>query len=656
MTTGKVFRESTDIYQDQAKILFSYYAEAAKKIVSEEIALEQKKAELEAQKTDAASKMSGFKTQYTVGFIVAAVAAVGGIFIAVFFVAALAAIIFAVKRMSDYKNAEKTITECDTEIQTVSEQYRNIRRDYSVEKIGVAYVPVATKIPYEGKNFLIDQTKSVPDTQLQLNILHQPQELSESVQNLQASMKSFPVVESTNDSEEVNTSDYSLSMQNVTLHDYIGNIDRQVRNISYLLNDSENVTVELPAIKPGSEAARNIEEYATTETGDSPVVNVFGNDHEAKVDKFTTLNAYKNQLESEDDGQVAESMTKLMAQLAESVQMLTKEKNSSAGTMINYNSQIFANVLKAGFNQYSPALEADEIERIRLTEFDYQESVNDYTPFNLKKSSAVKLDIFSNNWVAEDGSRTSMPFGMQQVDEEVLAPVISALMEENRLERLKLYNNIEDQKREYLEKWSSEVGEYYRDNRKAADELISHMRETYADYMSSYNMYKSLQNTTASLNANRDVADSEVIAIDSEAEMLAGFEEQTKQVNQQQEQFSDFMDRIQDDINDITKDFAHINYYEGLLRDEISHETAVAMSDVHKLDPRRKQLVGISPFIAANAELQPVPNTSEQLMDAIDIDLEERAQNKIDQIAQQSAQKPFNHDAEVDAEAASEEW
>ena len=130
--------------------------------------------------------------------------------------------------------------------------------------------------------------------------------------------------------------------------------------------------------------------------------------------------------------------------------------------------------------------------------------------------------MFSNNWVAEDGSRTSIPFGMQQVDEEVLAPVIGALMEENRIERLKIYNNIEDQKREYLEKWSSEVGEYYRDNRKAADELISHMRETYADYMSSYNMYKSLQNTTASLKANRDVEDSEVIAIDSEAEMLAG--------------------------------------------------------------------------------------------------------------------------------------
>ena len=34
--TGKIFPESNNIYQDQAKILFNYYQQAAEKIVSEE--------------------------------------------------------------------------------------------------------------------------------------------------------------------------------------------------------------------------------------------------------------------------------------------------------------------------------------------------------------------------------------------------------------------------------------------------------------------------------------------------------------------------------------------------------------------------------------------------------------------------------------------
>ncbi len=413
--------------------------------------------------------------------------------------------------------------------------------------------------------------------------------------------------------------------------DYVGNIDRQVRNVNYLLGDSETVTVELPLIKPESQEANAVEQYATNNPASGRVVQVFDDNYGEKLTKLAELNANKDQFGSKDDIG-SNPMTKLMGQLAESVQLLTKEKNAGSGKLVTYTSAIFANVLKAGYNHYSPELEAEEIDRIRTTEFNYQESVNEYTPFSLNKSSEVKLDIFSNNWVAEDGSRTSMPFGMQQVEEEVLAPVITALLEENRIERLRIYNNIEDQKREYLEKWSSEVGEYYRDNRNVADELITHMRETYADYMSAYNMYKSLQNTTESLNRDNDISASEVIAIDSEAEMLAGFEQQSKQFSEQQDQFADYMDRIQNDINDITKDFAHIDYYEGLLRDNVSHQTAVAMHEVHKLDERRKQLVRISPHLAANAELQPTPKNTPELMEAVDIDLERQVKERLQAI------------------------
>ena len=37
--TGKIFPESNNVYQDQAKILFNYYSQAAEKIVAEEYPL-----------------------------------------------------------------------------------------------------------------------------------------------------------------------------------------------------------------------------------------------------------------------------------------------------------------------------------------------------------------------------------------------------------------------------------------------------------------------------------------------------------------------------------------------------------------------------------------------------------------------------------------
>ena len=325
--------------------------------------------------------------------------------------------------------------------------------------------------------------------------------------------------------------------------------------------------------------------------------------------------------------------------------------------MINYTTRIFENVLKASYNEYSPALEAEEIERIRTVNFDYQACVNDYKPFSLKQGSRVKYDLISGNWVAEDGSRTSIPFGMHQIDEEVLMPIIQNLMEENRIERLKIYNNIEDQKRSYLEKWTSETGAYFRDNRKSADELITHMREAYADYTSSYTTYKSLMKTQEMLESQGMEADGKVVAEDAQNEMIAGFELQASQCNKQQEEFADFMDRIQEDINESKDRFGHVEYFEASLRDAESHNMAVSMTNIQNLDPRKRQLVGVSPYFAQNAEIPPLPNTQPEMMADIDIDLINQVRQSLETLeaAKNATEEAMQESEETDENSIDEE-
>ena len=48
--TGKIFPESANIYQDQAKILFNYYQQVAEKIVKEEERIEKEIKSLEERK------------------------------------------------------------------------------------------------------------------------------------------------------------------------------------------------------------------------------------------------------------------------------------------------------------------------------------------------------------------------------------------------------------------------------------------------------------------------------------------------------------------------------------------------------------------------------------------------------------------------------
>ena len=645
--TGKVLKESSNIYQDQARILFDYYKAAAEKIVSEETAAENKYKEIE-QKIEGCSAQikknkiglivciaaAGFVFLLTIILLIVKLIQGRGAGILALLLLLIAPGVIALVMFLKNKNLTADIAKYREEQQNVRNSYGTIRRDYAVNKIGVVYVPVATRVPFEDKSFLIDHTNSVENKDFHLTLLRQPDEFKDSIEQLKQSMDSMPIIETNENPETINTSDYSLSMQNITLHDYAGNIDRQVRNINYLLNDSEQVSVDIPAIVPASDEARFIEEYATTEVADKPVVQVFDVSFEDRLTSFTELNKAREQLKTESSDS-EDFLKMLMGQLAESVSLMSKVKNAGASNLTNYTSRIFATVLKAGYTQYSPFLEAEEIDRIRGVNFDYKTEASEYEPFKLKKSSVVKYDLFSNNWVAEDGSRTTFPFGMHQVDEEVLMPVIQNLMQENRLERARIYNNIEDQKRMYLDRWASEIGNYFRDNRSTADDLINRMRETYADFTSSYSLYKSLEETAGLMKSSDDLANSEVNSQDMDAELIAGFETQARQYNQEMDEFTDYMDRIMEDINNMTDEFSHIEYYEGSLRDTLPHATAVAMANIHSLDQRQRQLLAVSPYLAKYGELPPAPQTSEELLEDVDIDLETQAQEKLRQLMDQ---------------------
>jgi hypothetical protein len=614
--SGKIFPESVNLIQDQAKILFNYYKKAAEKIVGEEMDLEKSIAEAQAQIVLA-------KKNKTKGIIITAVFAVAVLLLALcfgpFLLVLAAGSIWGIITLVQSK---KSVQENEDKIKAYEDAHRDIRRDYSVKKLGVAYVPVATRVPFENKSFMVDHTGSVIDTAFTMSVTHKPEELLQSLLSLENGLKEAPAVEATSSSEQIDTSDYSTSIQNITMYDYMGNIDRQIRNIRYLLNDSDTINLSLPVIMPESENSKFIKEYAAADPGDKPVVPVFNiSGFKEKVDTFYSLNDMRNSFEKNTNENQIEYYKKLIKRLAESVHILSKTKINGSSDIIAYGNMILSTVLKSAFNQYSPALEAEEIERIRSATFDYQDSVEDYTPFNLKSSSRVKYDLFSTAWIAEDGSRTSMPFGMHQVQEEVLAPVIQNLMAENRVERLRIYNNIKDQKINYLNQWHQDTEDFYGRNRAEAADLINRMRENYADYVRSLNTYKALQETQNAMNKTRSLDSAEVQQQQKDAEVIAGFEVQAAAFQQKQDEFNNYMERLKENIDEKAAQFGYIPYYEATLRDTEPRDFAKSTEGLQELEPRRKKLLAISPYVAKYADLPPEPSVDQRMYDDFSIDL-----------------------------------
>ena len=642
--TGKIFKESSNIYEDEAKVLFDYYKRAAEKIVGEEIDLENKIEDATNRKNTSEYRQKKFKIIMISAFSIAGAAVVGsvltillakmlevGIAIGCF---SLACIITAIVSLVKKSGAKKDFDNFEDNIKAFSEAKANIRRSYKVTKMGVAYVPVATRVPFEGKSFVIDHTGSLPNTDFSLSVLHKPKELQESLTNLEKNLDNIPIVEGNEDAEQIDTSSYSKSIQNITMHNYMGNIDREVRNISYLLTDSDTRSVSLPVIPPESDQEAFLEEYATTDTGNKPVVKVFNTEwFGSKLEAFTNISELKKQLEKNTDGGNSNYFKSLIRKLGDSVQLVSKIKTSSTSGLLEYTNSILAAVLKSGYNQYSAQLEAEELARIRDTNFNYQDCVESYKPFELKESSKVRYDIYNQNWVAEDNTRTIMPFGINQIEEEILMPLINNLMQETRVERLKIYNNIKDQKLSYLNKWHQDVEAAFRDNRKSGQELITQITNAYAEYSTAHNTYISYKQTQNAMKTTGRT-DIETKEVDSSDGAIKEIEEKVESCREVGENFQVYMRGLQNDINASSEKFGFVEYFEGSLRDSESKKVAnsIIPENLQNLDPRRQKIIPVNSYFATYADLPPEPSVEPQLMQDFAMDLQQVASAQIARI------------------------
>ncbi|MDR1340989.1 MAG: hypothetical protein LBK58_13195 [Prevotellaceae bacterium] len=608
--TGKIFPESSNIYQDQAKILFNYYSQAAEKIVREEERIEHEILLLEQEKAMLQKEISNLW---------------------IWFITIILFFVYFIKK----NGLEKQIAYKDSCIAEFRKQHAEIFRDYRVTKLGVAYIPLAEQIKYEDKSFIVDYTGKVDESEVTLQLSRQNDLLVETIADLENLSSEAPIVETSNDTETIETDEYSTSIQEINQHDYFGKLERSLRTISYCMDDLDTTSVSLPLVADKSEYLQFLNEYATSEIpADAPVIPVFDREKYAgSINKFQELNRLKDSLSNKTQ-QFEDVLKGLMVTMANSVQAISALKVASTDKVIFESNKVLYQILKSPYNHYSPILEHEEIERIRNEKFDYSEDVQGYEPFQLKQSSRVKYNLLSGMWTAEDGSTSNMPFGIHQIYEEIVAPVVQNLMNENRIERLKIYNHIKDQKIDYLNKWHQDTDAFYRASRAESADIINLMQASLREYVAAYNTLISLQRTEDSMVQSKGNLDSTVVdVVDNAAETLAAFELQSNEFKNTQTGFEEYMGRLKDDIDLKAEKFGHIEYYDAKLRDGHSNEVAIAANEIHDLDERRKPLAIVNPLFAKTSELPPSPNIEDITFEHISLNLPIIARNALENLA-----------------------
>lgn len=626
MSDGKIFLDTANNAEAKAKVVFNYYKQAAEKIIAEEDAIDAKIAsanaaikKLEEQVATETALMESNEKTKKICFM-----------LFLLLVPLFVALVYRGKVKENQQNIEKYNNEIQAkkaEIAKLTEDRKNIRRNYKIHKLQVVNVPIAKRVPYKDKSILLDLTHSFENTNLSFSFLRHPEEFSKSIDKIEESVNAIPVVETADDAEPIDTSDYSLSMQEIKMNDFVGNIDRTLRDISYELGEKNTTNITIPIIPPKSDYAEFINDITTTEKKD--VVDVFDSvDVDAAANQLNVLNRQKQELEKERSAdEYVRYLENLMTQTADVVQNVLQQKNVNSLSLVEYYNNTFARVLSSSFNHYSSTLEGEEIERLKEATFDFKDA-NDYEYFNLRDSSRVRFHLFNNDFVTEDDFPERNVFSIHQVNDEIIMPVIRNLLRENRVKRLDIYNDTQKEKRDYVERWNKEVRDFYGRNRTELQRLTTEAEKEMKQFRTDIGVMTQLVSALDKMGTNGGMVEN---GKSIKQEELVAYQQFINSMEQTQEELEAYMERLEDDIETTTERFNHIEYYDTSLVDKDAQHVAKSMDfeNLKALDDRRKELLKVSPYVATYASLPPKLSTEQSLYESIAEDLPNYAREKI---------------------------
>ena len=623
---GKVFESSMDVYQDQASVLFDFYLNAAQKIIDQEDALDNQCRELENEIAGIEAQKEHVNRDYAISGALIVLGIILGVAVhSILALLVLTGLGYAGKTYMFVKNVQKEIDEVEEKKQQLQTDKQNIFRDYKVSKIGVTYVPVAKTISLGDKSVVVDLTGSTPDTTINLQVANNPQALVNTLKDLEQLSTEAPIVEQDEQVENVETSEYSSSIQDVKFYDYFGKMDRTLRTGAYYLSDVTTKEIKVPFVEPGSDIMNYLSLYATTDVEDAPVTAVFDeNRYNKEIEEFRQINDFHAQFAKE-NANFEEVLKHLINNIGIAVQTVATLKIASNNKLIDSSNQLLFTILKNSYNHYSPLLEHEEIEKIRNTNFNYSDTVDNYKPFQLKASSRVKYDAQTGNWVAEDGTVTTMPFGISQIQEEIVAPIVQNLLAETRIERMRVYNDIKNQKINYLNQWHQDTEDFYGRNRTSSDDLLNIMRSNMTKFLASQATIESIAEIKGTMRkqmeAGKAAEQIEDKKEDVDATTLAAFEGQSQQFRKAQDDFDEYMDRLKGDIDERARNFEFIEYYDASLRDSMAKDLVSANDNQDQLDARRRPLASINPLYAQVSILPPSPSVDDSVAEQLSLNV-----------------------------------
>ncbi len=230
----------------------------------------------------------------------------------------------------------------------------------------------------------------------------------------------------------------------------------------------------------------------------------------------------------------------------------------------------FVDVIEqASYNYYCPSCNAELLEQIEKNDYSHDGEADKriFFPSNTRMEIA---DISTNMWRCPLCEKeTSQPYPKHKFEDELFTLVYDKLYEENYLERLKVYNHINDEKRKYAEKSEELFHQVIRESRSKVDTIKSKIRTVHSDIVSDEMAIRELQ---ALMVKYKKIAEDKAKQI--EVDLINTKKDIEEENRKSKERIESAVTEAKNSIDESTKKYANLEREDQAKRDAVQKDIA----------------------------------------------------------------------------------
>lgn len=452
-----------------------------------------------------------------------------------------------------------------------------------IKKIGTVLLPISI-YPFKNKAIMVDRSGILPMTELKYPYLN-PEEIEKSnelFQEVQSLIKKFTPILRTDKNREIQIS--SNRVYNHPLKVY-GQEHELIYYLDALYNIFKNTKVnkvEQPFILPQMDWLPSLRSIPLNNKKGLVIEKISKDSIQNEINKIQGIVGEREKRnQSFFSETLVESLLKFIIYMAPRYHWII---NHSIKEVKAKNLFKFMNYVSFySFNFYCPKCNEDLLQKFydRKKEF---KGKTEEAPVNFPPNTKMFLvDTVEGIWECPlCHNITDKPITIHRLDDELFRKVYDKLYEENKENRLKIYYDIMNQKRSYIEKAETQFHSVIRENRAKKEQIKSKIRSVSAEVKADSEAVASLYTLMAKYERLTQERLSQFESEIAEIKRSIVYETQ-KDIAELDAIFRE----VQTDINQKLTEYANLERIEQKARDEIQNRQLKALEGLQSIESAR---------------------------------------------------------------------